>query len=84
MSVSIKYGTTGPYKCPDAAYAEDDCVMRRADIVALVATVSGGLSQDLVLVTDVGVFNGVVMKKTRTLTFTNGRLTAVGTETAWS
>lgn len=68
----------------DDTYALPDCVMRREDIKEMVEDTLGGLTAAVTVVTAVGVFNGLLKKKTQILTFTDGLLKAVSAETAWS
>ncbi len=82
--VDLKIGSDGPHPVAEEDYIDPDGVVRREDIEAMIAAESSGLTMAQTIVTDVGVFNGALKKKTRILTFTNGRLTSVSTETAWS
>ena len=81
--VNLRIGSDGPHPVEESIYDDPDGVMRREDVEALVE-VPSGLSMAQTVVTAVGVFDGVVMKKTRILTFTSGRLTSVSVETDWS
>jgi hypothetical protein len=81
-NVSLMAGSSGPMIVNESDYAHPDCVMRREDIEVLGGT--SGLSVSITVVTDVGVFNGIVKKRTKILTFTDGLIIAVSDETAWS
>lgn len=82
--VELRAGSMGPILVDESDYAHPDCVMRREDIEDLVPQAGTGLTAAVTVVTNVGAFNGVVKKKTRIMTFTNGSLTGVTTETDWS
>ncbi len=73
-------GSQGPFKYDDANET-DEHLARRGDVFELL---TGQLTQDITLVTDVSIIGNLLKKKTRTLSFEDGTLVSVSVESAWS
>ena len=64
---------------------DNDSAIPKSDIVELIAIGDpSALDRTVAVMTAVTIIDGAVKKRTRTLTFVNGKLTAVSAESNWS
>ena len=81
-SKPIKIGETTYWY--DPSVENEHSALPKKDIEELITQAFEGLSGDLALMTNITIINGVIKKKTRTLTFNDGVLKSVSPESAWS
>ena len=78
----IKVGST--IHMYDESLEDDSSALPKEDIIALIATqMAAGLSESFAYVTDVSIINGAIVKRTRTITITNGQITEISAESDW-
>lgn len=91
----IRVGSVGPFLYDDADFCgvETDGVLRASgtptdpnDLVRLtdISSLAAGITVIFTVVSNMRLNVGVVEMKTKSLTFTNGVLTAAGAESAWT
>lgn len=69
----------------DESLEDGTSALPKDDILDLIsAQHAEGLGIGITYVTDIGIFDGVLKKKTRTLTFVEGMLVEVSLESTWS